>query len=330
MRSLASLLVATCSLSLATPVQQNSIPSRRIGDDVHGRSVQLPMMGLGTWQYNNSVAGAAVKMAIEMGYVHVDTAFDYDNQAGIGAALKATGAKRASYFITSKIPGGLNASTAKANFETSLKQLQTPYVDLLLVHFPATMDAAASGGKAGRQAEWKVMESFYLSGQARAIGVSHYCEKHLQDVFEIATVKPMVNQVQYHVGMGAPTTDGVNATDNMGYDQHHGVLYESFSPLCGPCGTTELIDGTLVSGIAAKYVSGLHGTNITGAQVSLKWIIQQGIPVIPKTNEETNMRLNMDLFSWKLSQEDMNALSAATSPAVAGADDGTSGDCSIL
>jgi len=287
------------------------------------------MMGLGTWQYNSTVAGAAVAAALEMGYTNVDTAFDYENQVGIGNALMSSSRKRRSYFITTKIPGGLNASTAESNFGSSLMDLQTPYVDLLLVHFPATMDAAASGGKAGRQALWKVMEEFYFSGRARAIGVSHYCQRHLEDIFEIASVRPMVNQVQYHVGMGAPTTDGPNATDDKTFDPKHGVTYQGFSPLCGPCGTTELIDGKLVTDIAAKYKSGIDGSAITGAQVSLKWQVQLGVPVIPKTKEVKFLRQNMDLFSWKLGPEDMATLSAATSPAVAGGPAGTSGDCSI-
>lgn len=327
----AVIALASIALAFAAPINHNRTPRKFVGLDVHGAPVFLPMVGIGTWQYNSSYAGEAVKTAFSLGYEHVDTAFDYDNQVGIGEALKATGKKRSSYFITTKIPGGLNATTAVTNFKTNLEQLQTPYVDLLLVHFPATMDAAASGGKAGRQAEWKVLEQFYLSGHARAIGVSHYCERQLEDLFEIATVRPMVNQVQYHVGMGAPTTDGVNATDDKSFNEHHGVLYQSFSPLCGPCGTTELIDGDLVTSIAAKY-AGADGSNVTGAQVSLKWQVQQGIPVIPKAHDVEFQRQNLDLFSWELSAEDMKELSAATSPAVAGGDAGppaTSGDCSI-
>lgn len=308
------------------------VPSKTIGKDIHGKTVALPMQGLGTWQYNSTVAGAAVNNALKMGYVHIDTAYDYENQKGIGEALKKSPRSRGSYFITTKIPGGLNDTEAEANFASCLEDLQTPYVDLLLIHFPASMDGKSSGGKAGRQSEWKVLEKLYKSGKARAIGVSHYCPRHLQDVFEIATVKPMVNQVQYHVGMGSPTTSGPNATDDIAFDQSHGVTYESFSPLCGPCGTTELIDGPLVTGIAKKYKSGVDGSAITGAQVSLRWQVQQGIPVIPKTKEEKYLRQNIDIFSWSLNKEDMEALSAATSPAVAGGDAGppaTSGDCTI-
>ena len=133
-----------------------------------------------------------------------------------------------------------------------------------------------------------------------------------------------VNQFQFHVGMGAPTTNSGNATDDLPYMLKQNITYESFSPLCGPCGTTELIDGALVSDIGKKYGK-------TGAQVSLKWQIQQGIPVIPKTHKVEYMKQNVDLFDWELSDIDMAALSAATSPAVAG-DDGppaTSGDCSV-
>merc|ERR1711907_865069 len=299
-----------------------AMPTKYIGKDVHGRAVRMPMMGLGTWQYNDTVAGQAVAAALKMGYEHIDTANIYANQVGIGKALKASSRKRASYFITTKIGGGLNQSTAELQFKQNLLQ----------VHYPCTMDAKAAGGKAGRQSLWKVMESFYHSGRARSIGVSHYCKRHLEDVFEIATVRPMINQVQYHVGMASPTTSFPNATDDKEFDETHGVVYQSFSPLCGPCGTTELIDGPLVTKIAAKYKSGLDGSPISGAQVSLRWQVQQGIPVIPKTHKNDYLKQDKDLFSWKLSAQDMAALSAATSPAVAGGDAGppaTSGDCSI-
>merc|ERR1711968_422542 len=113
----------------------------------------------------------------------------------------------------------------------------------------------------------------------------------------------MINQVQYHVGMASPTTSFPNATDDKEFDETHGVVYQSFSPLCGPCGTTELIDGPLVSEIGKKYGK-------TGAQVSLKWQIQQGIPVIPKTHKVEYMKQNVDLFDWELSDIDMATLSA--------------------
>merc|ERR1712146_605056 len=130
---------------------------------------------------------------------------------------------------------------------------------------------------------------------------------------------PQVNQVQYHVGMGGAPG---NATDDKPFDKTIDVLYESFSPLCGPCGTMELITGKMVTDIGKKYGK-------TGAQVSLKWIVQQGIPVIPKTDKASHMLENVDLFSWKLSDEDMKTLTDAASPPVAGASPTDSGDCSV-
>lgn len=137
---------------------------------------------------------------------------------------------------------------------------------------------------------------------------------------------PAVNQVQFHVGMG---TAGPNATDGRQYDTSRGVLYEGFSPLCGPCGAKEkmeLISGKLVTGIGKKYGK-------SGAQVSLKWQVQQGIPVIPKTDSPKHAAENIDLFGWTLSDADMAALTAATSPAVAGAPgpggEPVSGDCGV-
>ena len=156
-------------------------------------------------------------------------------------------------------------------------------------------------------------------GKARAIGVSHFCSRHLKDIYEIATIKPAVNQVEFHVGMGSA---GVNATDvTHEFCTKHGITYTSFSALCGPCKTKELLTGKLVTSIGRKYGK-------TGAQVALKWQVQQGIPVIPKSSNPKHLAENLDLFSWQLSQKDMDVLSAATSPAVAGGGDGrTSGDC---
>lgn len=169
------------------------------------------------------------------------------------------------------------------------------------------------------------MEAIFKAGKAKAIGVSHYCKHHMEDILAIAEVKPAVNQVQFHVGMGpAPA----NATDDKPWDATVGVHFESFSPLCGPCTTPDgkkdmsLITGPLVTGIGAKY-------NVSGVQVSLRWLVQQGIPVIPKTDRKEHLIENADLFSWSLSDEDMAALSAAKTPAVAGVSPSDSGDCGL-
>jgi diketogulonate reductase-like aldo/keto reductase len=226
--------------------------------------------------------------------------------------------------------GGLDFDTATSTLEQALQQLGLEYVDMMLVHYPATWKGV--GGKEMRQAEWKAMEAFYKAGKARAIGVSHYCDNHIQDILDVATVTPMINQVQYHVGMGAPSTSGLNATDMpvpstpAQQPSYKGVTYQSFSPLCGPCSPADhfkLINGSMVSKIGAA-----HGK--TGAQVSLKWQVQRGIPVIPKTSTKEYMLQNLDLFDWMLTAEEMSTLDSAASPAVAGDPDGSSGDCKVL
>lgn len=311
------LLTLASSLALALgcdDVLCGKIPTKEIAPGVH-----MPMAGLGTWLYNDTRAGKAAKMALDMGYTHIDTAYDYNNSIGIGKALAASDRKRGSYFITTKVEGGLSYAKTMAEAEENLKNLGVSYVDLLLLHFPDTMSATPAGNATTRQAQWSAMEDFYNAGKAKAIGVSHYCSRQMEDILAVATVTPAVNQVQFHVGMG---TSVPNATDDRKWDNAHGITYESFSPLCGPCKTFELINGTMVTDIGKKYGK-------TGAQVSLKWIVQQGIPVIPKTDDAKHMAENVDLFDWTLSDEDMGTLTASLTPPVAGNSPTDSGDCGL-
>eukprot|EP00931_Biecheleriopsis_adriatica_P087454 TRINITY_DN61919_c0_g1_i1.p2 TRINITY_DN61919_c0_g1~~TRINITY_DN61919_c0_g1_i1.p2 ORF type:complete len:341 (-),score=81.59 TRINITY_DN61919_c0_g1_i1:78-947(-) len=281
----------------------------------------MPMVGLGTWQYNSSTTEKAIISAFELGYRHIDTAYVYQNQDGVGQALKKMNLERDGFFVTSKIPGGLNASATAAAGDLCLEQLGLESVDLMLIHFPAAF--GANGSKKERQEEWKALEAWAKSGKARAIGISHYCRRQLDDVLEVATVPVAVNQVQYHVGMGSAS--GM-ATDDRDYMREKGVLYQSFSPLCGPCtppDNKELVTGKLVTEIGAAH-------NKTGSQVSLRWLVQQGIPVIPKSDVSAHQRENMDIFDFKLSEEEMARLTASKTPAVGGGPSaGDSGDCGI-
>jgi len=287
---------------------------------VHG-AVEMPLLGIGTWQYNNSVAKDAVISAFNLGYRHVDTASGYENQLGVGEALADLKLKRETFFITSKIPGGLNASATVATADSCLKELKVDYVDLMLIHFPA--DFGKNGSKKDRQIEWKALEAWAKSGKARAIGISHYCRRQLDDILEVANVPVAVNQVQYHVGMG---TAGRLATDDKSYMKEKGVLYQSFSPLCGPCDppdNKELLTGPLVTSIGKKY-------NKTGPQVALRWLVQQGIPVIPKSHVAAHQKENSEIFDFELHEQDMALLTAATHPAVGGGPSASdSGDCGI-
>lgn len=297
----------------------SSVPAVTIRG-VHG-PVQMPLLGIGTWLYNNSVAKDAVTSAFHLGYRHVDTATSYENQLGVGEALADLKLARESFFITSKIPGGLNASATAAAADSCLKELKVDYVDLMLIHFRA--DFGKNGSRKERQVEWKALEAWAKSGKAKAIGISHYCRRQLDDILQVASVPVAVNQVQYHVGMG---TAGRLATDDKSYMKQKGVLYQSFSPLCGPCDppdNKELLTGSLVTTIGKHY-------NKTGPQVALRWLVQQGIPVIPKSHVAAHQKENSEIFDFELNEQDMALLTAATRPAVGGGPSASdSGDCGI-
>jgi len=290
---------------------------------LHGK-VRMPLYGIGTWLYNNSVAKGAVEAAFKLGYRHVDTAQDYSNLVGVGQALKASGVQRNEFFVTSKVPGGLNASATTQALEQSLVQLGLESVDLMLLHFPSGMtQSGLPNGPAQRQESWLALEKWAKQGKAQAIGVSHYCESHLKDIIKVKTVPIAINQVQYHVGMGSA---GPLANDDKTFIQAEGILYESFSPLCGPCtppANKELLDGELVTKIGKA-----HGK--AGPQIALKWMVQQGIPVIPKSSNPVHIKQNMELFDFNLTADEMSQLTAATTPATAGGPSSSdSGDCGI-
>jgi len=308
------------TIAVAVQFVEGSIPSVTIGLDVHGKDVVMPVVGAGTWQYNDTKAYDSVCKAFAAGYTMVDTANVYGNQKGVGQALKdCWKGKREELFLMTKIPGGLTTNETLAAHKQNMELLGLDYVDHLMTHYPA--DWAASSDRATpqrRQEEWKALESIYKSGAARSIGVSHYCERHIDDILEVATVRPSVNQVEYHVGSG--DVDKV-----ISKCEKENIYFMSFSPLCGPCQyqpEDSLINGKLVSGIGANH-------NVTGAQVSLRFIVQQALSgkhiggVIPKSDNPKHLASNIDLFGFKLTEEEMQQLSAATRPA------GFAGDCDV-
>lgn len=217
-----------------------------------------------------------------------------------------------------KIPGGLTRSQTIASHIQNLLELNLDYVDHVMTHYPADWKATKAS-KEMRQEEWLALEAMYYSGMTRSIGVSHYCSQHIDDILEVASVPISINQVEYHIGSG--DVDGV-----MDKCQQNSITFMSFSPLCGPCQLDpkdSLIDGELVSSIARHY-------NITGAQVSLRFIVQQALKegsimgaVIPRSNNMDHIRANLDLFSFSLREDDMKRLSEANLPAA------EEGDCDV-
>ncbi len=216
--------------------------------------------------------------------------------------------------------GGLNASEVQRLHEVNLKELELDYVDHLMTHFPADWEETVASPEA-RQEEWLALEDIYYTGEARSIGISHYCSKHILDIMWVATVTPAINQVEYHVG----SQDIDNVIDTCA---DFGITFMSFSPLCGPCTydpKDSLINGDLVTDIASQYdhIREAHDGVVTGSQVSLRYIVQQGIPVIPKSNTFAHIISNLQIFDFELSDEHMDSLARATTPAA------EAGDCDV-
>ncbi|GAB5367640.1 hypothetical protein AAMO2058_001248200 [Amorphochlora amoebiformis] len=273
---------------------------------VLNNGVRMPLVGAGTWQYNSSVAHDSVMNAINLGYDHIDTAHDYNNQDGVGKALASF--KRDDFFLTSKIPGcgvpgeGVDLfhcyDDTKKLFQEDLDLLNVDYVDLMLIHFPPVLGCTLGCGAI--QAQWKAMEEMYNAKKARAIGVSNYCQSCFACLNKTMKVKPAVNQFQYHVGMG-PDPIGL-----ISYCESQNILVQAYSPLGN--GSPELIHGNLTGSIGAKY-------NKTSVQIALKFVVQKGYGVLTKSTNPKYLADDIDLFDFNMTVSDMAKLDAATTPA---------------
>ena len=308
--------------------RDNPIPSILIGTDINDQKVYMPLVGAGTWQYNDSIAYESVCKAFQAGYTMIDTAFGYHNQQGVGKAIQDCWKRpRSELFVLTKIPGGLTRAEVWAAHRKNMLELQLDYVDHLMTHFPADWQVSPERATPERrQLEWRTLQEIYVSGAARSIGISHYCTQHIDDVLKVSNiVTPSINQVEYHVGSG--DVDHVIA-----HCQKNNITFMSFSPLCGPCSyepKDSLVSGDLVNGIASKY------ENVTGSQVALRFIVQQALDikedgnptrmggVIPKSNNVDHILMNRDIFRFSLTEEDMARLRLANKPEAEG------GDCEV-
>jgi len=254
-----------------------SAPTLKLTD---GHSI--PQAGLGTWKINDeAVFDKAFNAAIKAGYRHFDTAQAYGNEHLLGEAWQKSGLKREELFITTKI-GVVNFGHDRTmhSFKDSLKNLGTDYVDLLLLHFPVPLL---------RKGSWKALEEIRQAGQARSIGVSNYTIRHLEELKGYAKDMPVINQVELHVFLQQP--------DLIDYCSKHGVAVEAYSPLAH--GTP--MNNETISAIAKK-----HGK--TYAQIMLRWCVQKGLIVIPKSATPDRIAENIDIFGFELDDEDMERL----------------------
>jgi len=254
--------------------------------------IQMPMISLGTWQYDDDTAEAAVRLALQTGFNHIDTANNYHNQAGVGKAL--SGFDRSSYFLTTKVPSSSGYDAATQALEEDLSLLGLDYVDLMLIHSPSMKDCKTT------QDEWRALEDFYKAGKAKAIGVSNYCISSWACINETQTIMPAVNQIEYHVGMGLDP-QGLKS-----YHDVHGIVTQAYSPL--GTGDSTLITGDMVTNIGKAH-------NWSGAQTSMRWLIENGVPLTTKTTKQSHMEEDLAIFADALADEEKSQLDAATQPA---------------
>ena len=244
----------------------------------------IPQVGLGVWQVDNSEQfDAAFTAAIEAGYRHFDSAQAYKNEQMLGDAWVKSGLKREELFLTTKIwLDNFPTGRLKKSVDESLKKLQTDYIDLLLLHFPVT---------GLRKAAWTALEKAKAEGKVRNIGVSNYTIRHLEGLKKYATELPAVNQVELHVFLQQP--------ELVEYCRDNDIVLEAYSPLAHG---KDMKDKT-VQGLADKYGKSY-------AQIMLRWCIEEGMVVLPKSVTPSRIQENIALFDFALTAEDIAALAA--------------------
>lgn len=250
--------------------------------------VKMPGFGLGVFKVEEGQElVAAVKAAIRHGYRSIDTAAVYQNEAGVGTAIREaieeSLVKREELFVTSKLwNADQGYDSALAAFEASMDKLGLEYLDLYLIHWPV---------KGKYKESWRALETLYREGRVKAIGVSNFQIHHLQDVMEGAEIKPMVNQVEFHPRL--------TQKELLQFCREQGIQLEAWSPLM----QGELLNDPVLQEIGAKYGK-------TVAQVILRWDLQHGVITIPKSTKEARIIENASIYDFSLSEEDMNRIDA--------------------
>ena len=246
--------------------------------------VEMPQLGYGVYQVSPSECERCVSDAIGVGYRMIDTAQAYFNEEGVGNAVRKCGVPRNELFIVTKVwISNAGYERAKASIDESLRKLQTDYIDLLLIHQPF-------GDYYGT---WRAMEEAYRAGKLRAIGVSNFYPDRFIDLAELSEIAPMVNQVETHV-----FNQQAEAQKIM---QEYGTHIMSWGPFAE--GHNNFFGNETLTGIGAK-----HGKS--AAQVALRYLLQRGVIVIPKSVRRERMEQNLNVFDFNLSDEDMQAIRA--------------------
>lgn len=244
-----------------------------------------------SWQTpDGETAINSVIEAIKSGYKHIDTAAVYGNEKSIGKAIKESGINRNELFVTSKVWNkDRGYKTTLAAFEKTLNDLQLDYLDLYLIHWPASVNKFNDWDNINLET-WKAMTELYKSGKIKSIGVSNFMPHHLKSLME-TEIKPMVNQIEFHPGFMQEET--------FKYCNDNNILVEAWSPL----GTGKMLNNETLKSIASKY-------NKSAAQLCIRWCLQNNTLPLPKSVTASRIKENTEIFDFVISDEDMKTINA--------------------
>ena len=261
--------------------------------------MKVPQLGFGTWTLKGDVAKESVKRAIDTGFRLIDSAQGYGNESDVWAGVVASGIDRSEVFITTKIaPNVMREGTVRESVEASLAAFGGTYIDLLLIHWPV---------KGKLEETWKIMEEFVRAGKVRAIGLSNCNPHHIDEILAVATIKPVVNQIEIHPYMTQQEVAGATFAK--------GLQVESWGPL-GQGKNGVLQDGEIAkiaprieppAALASLGGYSAHGKSV--AQTIIRWHLQRGLMVIPRSDKPEEIAEDIDVFDFELTPREMQIIS---------------------
>ena len=247
---------------------------------------EIPQIGVGTWTLCGETARKNVRLALDAGFRHIDSAQGYENEYEVGQGIADSGVPRREIFVTTKVATNImreGSDAVRKSIDESLSKLNTGYIDLLLIHWPV---------KDCVKETWKVMEESVHQGKVRSIGVSNFNRHHLDDLLAYADIRPVINQIEVHPLM---TQD-----ENIAYNHELGIQIEAWGPFGQ--GDIDVIGQPLLQSLARKYQK-------TASQIVLRWIVQRDLITIPRA-KPNHFAENLEIMSFSLSDEDMKAISS--------------------